>query len=105
MQSVQYYNLYSTINWHLYQYEGLNLKLTFKLLWRSFQEWVWFVIFLLFWTYSELLMIDGDKTFVSNQPFASFLKVNSLQSWEYYAKIALILSFEMNYSIVIIKYF
>ena len=26
------------------------------------------------------LMIDGDKKVVSKQPFASFLKVNSLQS-------------------------
>ena len=50
-------------------------------------------------------MIDGDKKVVSKQPFASFLKVNSLQSWEYYAKIALILSLEMNYSIVINKCF
>ena len=50
------------------------------------------------------LMIDGDKK-VSKQPFASFPKVNSLQSWEYYAKIALILSLGMNYSIVINKCF
>ena len=51
------------------------------------------------------LMIDGDKKVVSKQPFASFPKVNSLQSWEYYAKIALMLSLGMNYSIVINKYF
>ena len=29
---------------------------------------------------SRSLMIDGDKKVVSKQPFASFLKVNSLQS-------------------------
>ena len=51
------------------------------------------------------LMIDGDKKVVSKQPFVSFPKVNSLQSWEYYAKIALILSLGMNYSIVINKCF
>ena len=50
-------------------------------------------------------MIDGDKKVVSKQHFASYLKVNSLQFREYYAKIALILSLEMNYSIVIIKCF
>ena len=53
----------------------------------------------------QILMIDGDKKVVSKQPFASFPKVNSLQSWEYYAKIALILPLEMNYSIVINKCF
>ena len=53
----------------------------------------------------EELMIDGDKKVVSKQTFASFPKVNSLQSWEYYAKIASILSLEMNYSIVINKCF
>ena len=52
-----------------------------------------------------ILTIDGDKKVVSKQPFASFLKVNSLQSWQYYAKIALILLLEMNYSIGIIKCF
>ena len=46
-------------------------------------------------------MIDFDKKVVSKQLFASFPKVNLLQSWEYLAKIALILSLEMNYSIVI----
>ena len=50
-------------------------------------------------------MIDGDKKVVSKQPFASFPKVNSLQSLEYYAKIALILSLGMNYSIGINKCF
>ena len=54
---------------------------------------------------SLTLMIDGDKKVVSKQPFASFPKVNSLQSLEYYAKIALILSLGMNYSIVINKCF
>ena len=50
-------------------------------------------------------MIDSDKKVVSKQPFASFPKVNLLQSWEYYVKIALILSLEINYSIVIYKCF
>ena len=53
----------------------------------------------------HILMIDSDKKVVSKQPFASFTKVNSLQSWEYYAKIALILSLGMNYNIVINKCF
>ena len=48
--------------------------------------------------------MDGDKKVVSKQPFASFPKVNSLQS-NHYAKIALILSLGMNYSIVINKCF
>ena len=36
-------------------------------------------------------MIDGEKKLFQNNLLHHFPKVNTLQSWEYYAKIALIL--------------